>query len=190
MLYSSCHSRQAPSLETTHMFDSRRGFLRGFGAGVLGTAGLLLPTAAQAGLFRRGRGLSYPSPVMCEPSPVICELRLAVKIGPITYSYPNGSTIYGDGNFLAWGTNDPAYQVVSLDLMNGPNSSTLAPNSKTWPPLTLGASPAKPLWAVQCYCPPGTPFWLRFGYQPTAGGDTMYPSPYPPSSPTVAAWTP
>jgi hypothetical protein len=115
----------------------RRRFLKNVWAGLLGSAGFLLPAKLRAFPFRRRR---VCAPVMPCPPPVFypyppeCPLPSGpplpeAALGDILVSFPSPSgTVYGSGTFCTWGkTNNNA--IVDGVLINGGAPAGFSPIS-------------------------------------------------------------
>jgi hypothetical protein len=157
------------------MLKSRRGFLRHFGVGVAGAAGLLLPGAAQAGWRRRGGVICCPPPDFCPP-PVVCEqiVRPAYPYGPVICSFPDPAVpqLKGNGLFFSWGSTVMGSRcfVDSLQLVNGDGTGSPAPTVVGGATAVLLSAAKTNPWYFQCSAPINTQFYLKFMF---LGPDNM-----------------
>jgi hypothetical protein len=113
------------------MSTSRRAFLRHVGAGVLGSAGLLVPSAAAA-FGRRSRVVCCPACPPCSECPECPECeeydeRAYEVLGPyMRISFPSVSgtstapvVVRGGGALCTWGGYDPSViEVMALTAVN------------------------------------------------------------------------
>jgi hypothetical protein len=166
------------------MSDTRRTFLKHVGAGLFGTAGIVIPETALA-FGRRRRGMCYP--VQVGPGP-ICQTpvgiepvipRTAAPVVDVCYPSPTGGTgispsppptpVRGSGFFLAWGYAQSGVTVNGLilqDAFSGNPVGSTSPLAPTF--LANGVN-----WAyIVKDVPVGTTFTMIFGL--SAGGPFIW----------------
>ena len=118
------------------MLGTRRNFLRGFSASLLGLAGFLIPGKLRAGhRGRRGTGCCPPQTVCCPPPSECCASaghKPPYMGRGVNICYPNGPAVPGYGGFFTWisaptGVTVKSCQVTYQGLAT-PIEGTKAPN--------------------------------------------------------------
>ncbi len=164
-----------------------------FGIGVLGSAGFLLPSKADAFLRRHGSGHAHPLPQPACPMPEpfagpvdgFGRATMRVHIGPnnaIIMSHPGASgatgqfatAVYGGGRFCSWGdTTDPTIAVTALDVLAA-DGTTLICNGQDIGDKLRSAVPGDTYWgfAFLSAMAQDTRFRLRFTYTTSGANPT------------------